>query len=256
MIEIPFVQFFGALLTIGSRLTGLMLFAPFFSSSAIPARIKAILVLVLTGLLYPLTSSRMPSLEPSHWPMLLIWEFLIGAATGIATNVIFDGIQMAGQILSIQMGYSLVNILDPQSQVESTVVATFHQTLAMLIFLRMNVHIWILRSLARSFDYLPPSAGQFRPSFLFALLHVGASVFSVGLQIAAPVLIATLFADLAMGLLGKASPQLPLMVLGPAIKSVLGMLILLSTLKFWPDEFGNLFVKAVETSDHILHLAS
>lgn len=256
MIDIPFIQILGAILTIGSRLTGIMLFAPFFGSTVISARIKAVLVLALTAMLYPMTSPKIQAIDISQWPLILASEFMIGLAVGVATNVIFDGIQMAGQILSIQMGYSLVNILDPQTQVESTVVATFHQMLAMLIFLRMNVHLWILRGLARSFDYLPPSTGRFRAAFLFGALHAGASVLSIGIQIAAPVLIATLFADIALGLLGKASPQLPLMLMGPAIKSALGVTILISTLKFWPDEFGQLFLRSIDMADHILHLAN
>jgi flagellar biosynthetic protein FliR len=182
-------------------------------------------------------------------------ELLIGVALGVKTNIVFDGVQMAGQVLSVQMGYSLVNILDPQTQVESTVVATFHQTIAMLIFLRLNVHFWILRALARSFDYLPPASGHFGAAFTSAALEAGASVFSIGIQIAAPVLSATLLADIALGLLGKASPQLPLMLLGPAVKSILGLLILISALKYWPNLFEHLFLNSMTVTDHILHLA-
>jgi flagellar biosynthetic protein FliR len=153
------------------------------------------------------------------------------------------------------MGYSLVNILDPQTQVESTVVATFHQTIAMLIFLRLNVHFWILRALARSFDFLPPSSGHFGAPFAMAALHAGASVFVIGVQIAAPVLAATLLADIALGLLGKASPQLPLMLLGPAVKSILGLLILISPLAYWPSLFEHMFRTSMDQADQLLHLA-
>jgi flagellar biosynthesis protein FliR len=139
----------------------------------------------------------------SQWPMMVFSELLIGVALGVATNIVFDGVQMAGQVLSVQMGYSLVNILDPQTQVESTVVATFHQTIAMLIFLRLNVHFWILRALARSFDYLPPASGHFGAAFTTAALQAGAECFAIGIQIAAPVLSATLLADIALGLLGQ-----------------------------------------------------
>ena len=160
-MNISLVQIFGALLTIGVRLTGIMLFAPFFGSAAIPARVKAMLVITLTALLYPMLSAKIPPLSISQWPMMVFSELLIGIALGVATNIVFDGVQMAGQVLSVQMGYSLVSILDPQTLAESTVVATFHQTIAMLIFLRLNVHFWILRALARSFDYLPPASGHF-----------------------------------------------------------------------------------------------
>jgi flagellar biosynthetic protein FliR len=254
-MNISLVQVFGALLTIGVRLTGIMLFAPFFGSVVIPTRVKAVLVMALTALLYPMISAGMPHISISQWPMMIFSELLIGVSLGVVTNIVFDGVQMAGQVLSVQMGYSLVNILDPQTQVESTVMATFHQTIALLIFLRLNVHFWILRALARSFDYLPPSSGHFGAAFTSAVLHAGSSVFSIGIQIAAPVLSATLLADVALGLLGKASPQLPLMLLGPAVKSVLGILVLISALKYWPDLFERLFLNSINQADHLLHLA-
>jgi flagellar biosynthetic protein FliR len=254
-LDVPFVTILGALLAIGVRLSGIMLFAPFFGSAAIPARVKAVLVMALTALLYPVLAPVIPPLAISQWPMMVFSELLIGLALGVATNIVFDGVQMAGQVLSVQMGYSLINILDPQTLVESTVVATFHQTIAMLIFLRLNVHFWILHALVRSYDYLPPSSGHFRPSFTTATLQAGASVFAIGVQIAAPVLAATLFADITLGLLGKASPQLPLLLLGPAVKSLLGLLVLISALKYWPDMFEKLFLNSMVTADHLLHAA-
>ncbi len=254
-MRISLVQLFGTLLTISVRLTGMMLFAPFFGSVAIPARVKAVLVLALTALLYPMLQAKMPALEISQWPMMIFGELIIGVAVGIATNIVFDGVQMAGSVLSVQMGYSLVNILDPQTQVDSTVVALFHQTMAMLIFLRLDVHMWILRAVVHSFEYLPPSTGHFSGAFVKAALEAGAAVFTIGIQIAAPVLSATLIADIALGLMGKASPQLPLMLLGPAVKSVLGLGILMAALKYWPQLFEHLFLNAMQMADHLLHLA-
>lgn len=254
-MNLSLVTILGALLAISVRLSGIMLFAPFFGSVAIPARVKAVLVAALTVLLYPLVSPTIPQMMISQWPMMVFSELLIGLALGIATNIVFDGVQMAGQVLSVQMGYSLINILDPQTMVDSTVVATFHQNIAMLIFLRLNVHFWILRALARSYDYLPPSSGHFRSVFTTATLEAGASVFAIGVQIAAPVLAATLFADITLGLLGKASPQLPLLLLGPAVKSLLGLLILMSAIRYWPDLFEKLFLNSMVTADHLLHAA-
>src|SRR5260370_25097301 len=172
-MTISLVQIFGALLTIGVRLSGIMLFAPFFGSVVIPPRIKAVLVLAMTALLYPMIAAKIPQMSISQWPMMVFSELLIGVALGVATNIVFDGVQMAGQVLSVQMGYSLVNILDREPQFDSTVVAMFHQTIAMLIFLRLNVHFWILRALARSFDYLPPSSGHFGAAFTSAVMRAG-----------------------------------------------------------------------------------
>jgi flagellar biosynthetic protein FliR len=116
MIEIPILTIIAGALTIGIRLSGLMLFAPFFGGMVIPAQVKAILVLALTILLYPAVGHDIASRPLMEWPLLILAEFTIGAGMGIVTNLIFEAVQLSGQVIGIQMGYSLVNILDPQSR--------------------------------------------------------------------------------------------------------------------------------------------
>jgi flagellar biosynthetic protein FliR len=256
MIEIPLMTIISGLLTIGVRLTGLMLFAPFFGSSVIPARIKAVFVLALTCLLFPAVGKQIAPASLSEWPSLIFTEFLIGIGMGIATNVVFEAAQLAGQVLGIQMGYSLVNILDPQTQVDTPVVAMFYQSIVMLLFLQMDVHYWLLRAVGNSYRYVPPGTAHLNGLYTLAILKTVGQVFALGVQIAAPVLCATLAADIILGLLGKASPQMPLMLLGPAIKSLLGIFILIATLKYWPDLFHRFFVNAVTDSEQLFHLAS
>lgn len=255
MIEIPFMTIISGVLTIAVRLSGLMLFAPFFGSMVMPARIKAVLVLALTILLFPAVGHQIAPRPLMQWPFLVFTEFLIGAGMGIATNLVFEAAQLSGQVLGVQMGYSLVNILDPQSQVDTTVVSLFYQSIAMLLFLRMDVHYWLLRAIGNSFDYLPPGSAHLSGLFTASLLHTAGDMFGLGVQIAAPVLSATLAADVILGLLGKASPQMPLMLLGPALKSMLGIVVLLATLKYWPDLFRRLFMDAMNNGERLLHLA-
>jgi flagellar biosynthesis protein FliR len=254
-MTIALPQILGAIMIIGLRVSGLMLFAPFFSNAVIPPRIKVILVIAMTTVLYPVFSPRLQTLDLSKWPMIVCSETVLGLAIGVTTFAVFEGVQIAGQMLSIQMGYSLVNILDPNTQVESTVVAFFHQSMAMLIFLSLDVHHWILRALAHSFDYLPPGTMTLNPRFAQTVLHEGAIILELGIQIAAPVLAATLIMDLVLGLLGKASPQMPLMLLGPAVKSMLGVLILTATIGFWPRVFAKYFGQSISYTEQLLHLA-
>jgi flagellar biosynthetic protein FliR len=255
VIQIPFADVMQAMLAIGVRLSGLMLFAPFLGSNVIPARIKAALVLGLTFLIYPMVSRTWVLLPLSEWPLLVFRELIVGIALGIATQVVFEAVQMAGQVLSVQMGYSLINILDPNTQVDTTVVAMFHQSIAMLIFLRLDVHLWLLRAVGNSFAYLPPGSASLSKPFVTALIGAGTAILITGVQIAAPVLSATLLTDIVLGLLGKASPQLPLMLLGPAVKSLLGLSILFASLKYWPDMFRSLFINSMGYADRVLHLA-
>jgi flagellar biosynthetic protein FliR len=255
MTEIPLLPIITALLTVSIRLSGLMLFAPFFGSVTIPARVKAGLVLALTLLLFPAVGKGIGTYALADWPLLIITEFLIGVGMGLATNLVFEAIQLAGSMLSVQMGYSLANILDPQTQVDTTVIPLFYQSIVMLLFLRMDVHYWILRAITNSFLYMPPGTTHLSSLFTFAVLNTGSELFGLGVQIAAPVLSATLVADIVLGLLAKASPQIPVMVIGPAVKSILGIAILIATLKYWPDLFHNLFLKSVAEGEHLLHIA-
>ncbi len=243
------------LLIIAARLSGLMLFAPFYGSIVIPSRVKAGLVISITLLLFPAVGQGLGPYAMMDWPILVFRELLIGAGMGIATNLVFDAAQMAGQILGVQMGFSLVNILDPQTQVDTTVIAVFYQSIVMLLFLRMDVHFWLLKAIGDSFLYLPPSTMHLSSFFALAIIKTCGMVFGLGVRIAAPVLAATLVTDVLLGFLGKASAQLPLMLLGPAVKSLLGILILISTLKYWPDLYHKLFQETLENGVHILHLA-
>jgi flagellar biosynthesis protein FliR len=254
MIEIPLMTIITSLLTIGVRMSGLMLFAPFFGSVVIPIRIKAIFVFAMTLLIYPTVGSEVNFQPRGNWPLLIMTEFLVGIGMGIATNIVFEAIQLAGQVLGIQMGYSLVNILDPMSQVDTTVMATFYQSIVMLLFLQMDVQLWLLRAVAKSYQYVPPGTAHITSLFTLSVLKSVGEVFGLGVQIAAPVLAATLAADVVLGLLGKSSPQMPLMLLGPAVKSLLGFTVLIATLRYWPDLFRRLFTDAVTNGERIFHL--
>lgn len=255
MIELHLDKIILGFLTISVRLTGLMLFAPFFGSASVPPQLKAGVVVTLSMLLYPVLSPTLVPVELSSWPKLVFSELLVGAAIGIATNLVFDGVQMAGSILSTQMGFSLVNLIDPQTEVDTTVIATFHQTLALLIFLRLDVHLWILRAIGRSFAVLPPGSAHLSQAFTATAVQAGGQVFTLGVQMAAPVFSATLVTDVVLGLLGKASPQMPLMLLGPPIKTLLGLGILFAALRYWPALLERFFSNSIQLSDRLLHLA-
>lgn len=254
-MEIVLTQMIGSVLVIGLRVSGLMIFAPFFGSAVIPPRIKVVLTIAITAVLYPVYAPHLHTVDLKQWPLIVASETIVGIAMGLATNAVFEGVQIAGQVLSVQMGYSLVNILDPLTQVDSTVVALFHQSMAMLIFLGLDVHHWILRAVVNSFDYLPPGSATLNPLFMQALLHEGVIVLDLGIQIAAPVLAATLLTDVVLGLMGKASPQMPLMLLGPAVKSMLGVLVLTVTMRFWPHMFEKYFSESIAYAGYVLHLA-
>jgi flagellar biosynthetic protein FliR len=148
-----------------------------------------------------------------------------------------------------------VNVIDPQTQVDTPVLSTFHQLVVLLLFLQLGVHHWLLRGLAKSFEYLPPGVASATPAATEELLHAAGAMLVVGVQIAAPALVATLLADIVLGLIGKASPQLPVLFMGLSVKALVGFLVLAGALRYWPVLMERYFLRALQTMEHLLHLA-
>ena len=99
-----------------------MTFAPFLGSASIPWKVKSGLTFVLTALLMPAYSSRMPHVMPGNWAGAVGGELMIGLGMGLTLELVFEAARFAGQLLGFQFGYSLVNVIDPQSQVEISVL--------------------------------------------------------------------------------------------------------------------------------------
>jgi flagellar biosynthetic protein FliR len=244
----------GAVFT-GARVSGLMVFCPFLGNTAIPMPLKAALTLLLTILLYAVRGPVQLALRPWQCVEVGLSELMIGLLLGLAANFVLESPLLAGQILGVQMGYSLATLFDPQTQADTPVLSTFHQMAALLIFLRLDVHHWLLRSLARSFTYLPAGQATATLAATSGLLHAAGGIFLAGVQIAAPSLVATLIADCAMGFIGKASPQLPVLFIGLAVKNLVGLAVLIGVVAYWPQSFAVRFAEAIGWGERLLHLA-
>jgi len=248
-------QLLAAAVFIGARISGLMVFCPFLASDAIPTQVKAALTVMITALVYALHGPLQLSVSAWQWVGVGFSEVVIGLMLGLTANFLLEGALMAGQVLGMQMGYSLASLFDPNTQAETPVLATFHQLAALLIFLELDVHHWLLRALVRSFAYLPPGASPANLAATTSLMRAAGGIFLAGLQIAAPALAATLVADVALGFLGKASPQMPVLFMGISVKNLLGLAVMLGTIAYWPHSFGERFQKGVALGEQLLHLS-
>jgi len=245
----------GAAVFTGARISGLMVFCPFLGSDAVPMPVKAGLTLLLTILLHPLHGPVALSLNSWQWAGVALSEAAIGLVLGLMANLLFESALLAGQVLGVQIGYALANVFDPQTNADTPVLSEFHQMAALLIFLELDVHHWLLRGLVRSFAYLPPGAASITLAAAGGVLHAAGGIFLAGVQIAAPSLVATLVTDMALGFLGKASPQLPVMFIGLALKNLVGLTVLITAIAYWPRVFGQHFSQAIRLAEQLLRLA-
>jgi flagellar biosynthetic protein FliR len=250
-----FEQLLAAAVFTGARISGLMVFCPFLGSDGVPIQGKVGLTLLLTLLVHPLRGPTELALSSWQWGRVALGEAMIGLVLGLVANFLFEGAMLAGQVLGVQIGYSLANVFDPQTQADTPVLSEFHRLAVLLLFLQLDVHHWLLHALVRSFAYLPPGRGLMTLAVTASLLHAAGGIFLAGVQIAAPSLVATLVADVALGFLGKASPQLPVLFIGIAVKNLIGLSVLLMAMAYWPRLFNQQFSRGVHLAEQLLHLA-
>lgn len=236
------------------RIGGLMTFAPFYGNASLPNPIKAILALSLTALLVPIyAAGPAPAFGGvTSWALLALSEAAVGLMVGIATQFVFDGMELAGQVISFQFGFSLANVIDPNSQVEITVLSTLHTFVALLIFMELGVHRWLLRAAAMSFQMIPLGSMGSLHLPVDGLVKAAGAMWLVGAEIAFPVLLATMLTDLIIGFLSKASPQFPALLFGISAKVLLGLLVLYGAVGFWPRLLGRYFFQALTTLERLL----
>ena len=248
-------QMVAAMTFTGVRVGGIMVFAPFTGSDSIAAPFKAVLTLLITALIYPGTHMAGINADPLGWIRVVAGEAAIGLALGLLLQFSFEAVQFAGQIFGMQTGFSLVTLLDPQTEADSPSLIVFMRLMALLAFLELNVHHWLLRGVSASFSYLP-AGGLGDVRWLSAgILDAAGGLWLAGLQMAGPVLAVTLVADVTLGFVGKVAPQLPATLAGIPVKNVLGLSVMGIAAGAWPQFFEHEFTGAIARAEKVLHLA-
>jgi flagellar biosynthesis protein FliR len=211
----------------------LLYFCPPWDSHLIPVPVKVFSILGLSLALTPVVSPFLPSF-PSTWSdgvLLVMREFLMGLGFGLVFRFLFAGVQMAGDLVAIQMGFGMATLLDPQTQAQNTLLAELLVLLATLIFLTMNGHHAVLRLLTQSFQEVPFATSFLLPKNLFAFIpNLGRLMYNVSVQLLAPVLALLFLTQLALGLVARAVPQIQVMLVGFPLTIALGLFFLSLTL--------------------------
>ena len=213
-------QFFWPLV----RILALIATAPLFGEKSIPVQIKLGLGLMITLLLAPL----LPPVDTPVFSVAGFWlcieQMLVGSALGLTMQFAFAAIRMAGEVIGLQMGLSFATFYDPASGLNMPVLAQLLNLLAMLVFLSLNGHLWMISLLADSFHTLPISGGMLNANAFMALCRAGSLIFINGLMLALPMITLLLTLNIALGLLNRVSPKLTVFVIGFHLTLTLGIL--------------------------------
>jgi flagellar biosynthetic protein FliR len=215
------------------RLSGLMVFAPLFSSAAIAPRIKAGFVIALTVLLAPVVGT-LPHARVDLDMAGLLGELAVGLTFGFALTLINETLMFAGQMLGMEFSFSLVNLLDPNSNIQTAVLGQLLGWLGLLVVIGAGLDRSLLAAVMRSFAVVPVGQAVMHASTGAALAAMTGGVFLAGLQLAAPVIAAALTVEIVVALVGRMSPQLPAMVVSVPLKTLVSYGVLIGSLAVWP----------------------
>jgi flagellar biosynthesis protein FliR len=224
--------FLSAMVLAMVRVSGVAMLAPFFSSTALPVRTKAVFVLAVAFLLAPLVASLPQARAEINFATILS-ELAVGLVYGLALAMLSEMLLFAGQIAGMQFSFSLVNLMDPSSPIETPLLGTLFQTMGTLVVIAAGLDRILLASLVRSFRAVPLGSYAISPATGLALVRAMSGVFVAALELAAPVLAATLLVEISVALMGKLSQQLPVMFLSVPIKQITGYLVLGGSLALW-----------------------
>lgn len=243
------------------RVSTLLILFPVFGDKAVPAPVKILLSIAFSAILFPLLRSNgVIDVEAANeWSsttgrliLTLSSEILIGLAVGYASQLIFQAIHVAGDMIAHLMGLSMATSYDPHFESQSAMVSQLLGALAMLIFLAMDGHHVLFRAVVESFRMIPLGHYTASAAFKDSIIHLAGNTIYFGVQLAAPMAACMMLVNIVYGILGKALPQLNVLTLSLAASVLIGSVVMLVTYPSLQNGISGLFTGYFDDLKHFM----
>ncbi|MCP4715796.1 MAG: flagellar biosynthetic protein FliR [Deltaproteobacteria bacterium] len=229
MTQLPFtlVQL-ETFLMVFVRSSAILLAVPLFGSSYIATISKVGLSLSIAWALFPsvavppeLASVKLVQLVPA-----LITEVLLGVTIGFTARLFFEGIQLGGQLAGFQMGFGIVNVIDPFTGANFSVIAQVQNLLATLLFIVLNMHHWFFKAVAQSFEVIPLFQCNMTEPLMQWIVEMSSNMFIIAVKVAAPLMATLLFTTTALGIIAKLVQGINIFIVAFPVKIAIGLVVL------------------------------
>ncbi|MCD6335840.1 MAG: flagellar type III secretion system protein FliR [Candidatus Latescibacteria bacterium] len=224
------------------RIGGLIATAPPFSYRNVPVQIKVGLALILGLIVLPMLSTD-PAAMPKDavsYLVLLTRETIVGLLMGYVLLLFFMGVQFSGQLVGLQMGFGIVNVLDPMSSTQISIIGEFQYLIAMLLFLAVRAHHLLIEVLVGTFKWIPVGGVRLPASLGEGLIRISAQVFVTAIKLGAPMIVTLFLTSVALGIVARTVPQMNVFIVGFPLKIAIGLLMLGVSFPFFYYVFGRL----------------
>jgi len=235
-------QFLGLFLII-ARVSGVMIAAPLLNDQTIPPAVKVGFTFVLSLVFYPVVAHPVlpVNINVISLTVLIAGELAVGLAIGFIAQLLLAGITLAGEIIGFQMGISVAHVFDPAFNTQTSLIAEIYTLLALMVFISLNGHYLFIEALARSYAIVPPGQFALGKGALTEMTAMSGQMFMVGLQAGAPLIVSLLAANVAMGLVARAVPQINIFVVGFPFTIALGLFLMALSFPYFVESIGALY---------------
>ena len=214
------------------RLTAFFFAMPMFTTSHIPMRYKIAFLSVVSFVLLPLAPTEwFGTMTIKHLDLVTLSIFMLSeAALGLVIALVFmtamEVFSFGGYLIDQELGYSMASLMDPGTEVETSVFSSFMMQLFIIIFLIFDGHLEVVRIAASSLQTLPPGTYLINDSMVGGVMGLTARIFVVGLQLALPVMAVNMLLNISLGIIARIGEEFPVLMLSFAIRFALGFLVL------------------------------
>jgi flagellar biosynthetic protein FliR len=221
--------------------------APVFSMRVVPVRVKVGLAfLVALCAQAVLVDQPVISVNDREAFGAVAQQVAVGLAIGFSVRLVFAAVELAGEIIGLQMGLNFASFFDPSSNAQISAVARFFGHMSLLLFVVINGHLLILMAVVKSFDKFPVNGNFLQALGQMRLYELGSSLFSSALWIALPMIALLLFVNLTLGIISRVAPQMNIYSVGFPVTLTVGMLGIVATLPLLEQPVLALMQQAVD----------
>jgi flagellar biosynthetic protein FliR len=216
---------FYAFLLVFVRCSAMLLASPIFGANNVPVQIRVFTTMALAASLTFLIRPGVGEVPQNMYGLVMAigHEIIAGLLIGTMLSLVIQAAQMAGAFIDLQLGLSLSQVLNPIDGVSVSIIGQFKFMLAMVIFLQINAHHVMLQAFVHSYHAMPAPTFSLLPAIESSFVGLVTQLSIVAVQIAAPVAAVSLIVDAALGVIGKAVPQMQVFVVGMPAKIGVGL---------------------------------
>lgn len=221
------------------RVSAMFVLAPVFSNTVIPMRVRVGAAVIVGAMLVPLAlAGHRPDLATPYLLLVAIAsELAVGLTLGFVATLFFNGVQFAGYLLGLQMGFGMNSMYDPTTKGQSSELSVLLGLVATVSFLASNAHHWLLAAVWRSFQAVPVATFIPRGPIIEKVLIATGSIFDVALTIMLPISGVILVVELALAILNRVLPQMNVFSIGAGAKILIGLTAMSATLPLMGSTF-------------------